>query len=92
MDVGTIISLIGLLILIIGGWISFRLQTQKFETSTKMKLIELEGRINKHETENKEEFLKVWKDNKEDHEKIYTKLEESNKILVDIQINLAAKS
>ena len=92
MDIGTIISLIGLLILIIGGWISFRLQNQRFETATKMKLIELEGRINKHETDNKEEFVKAYDQNKEAHDKLFAILEASNKILVDIQIRLASKN
>ena len=57
-----------------------------------MKLIELESWIRRHEIENKEEFLEVWSDNKVDHEKIYQKLEEANKILVDIQIKLASKN
>lgn len=89
METSQILTAIGLLAGIIGSFIAFRLEMQKFKTETKMKLIELESRISRHEDDNKADFQELKKDNKEDHDKISKSLEKIGASITQIEISIA---
>lgn len=91
MEIGTIISGIGLLFAILASYFSFRMKLTKFETTTNLKFAELERRFSEHIDGNKNEFNELWKDNKEDHAIIGKDVKEIARLLTDLKIELAKK-
>lgn len=91
MEIGTIISGIGLLFAILASYFSFRMKLTKFETTTNMKFAELERRFSEHLEANKSEFSDLWKENKEDHIAITHNLKEVASTLTELKLEIAKK-
>lgn len=91
MEIGTIISGIGLLFAILASYFSFRMKLTKFETTTNMKFAELERRFSEHIDGNKTEFNELWKDNKEDHIAINNNLKDVATTLNELKLEIAKK-
>lgn len=91
MEIGTIISGIGLLFAILASYFSFRMKLTKFETTTNLKFAELERRFAEHIDGNKNEFNELWKDNKEDHIAITNNLKDVANTLNELKIEIAKK-